>query len=116
MKLKKRAKKAIGRFLELKGCEILEEGWCHGKDKVDYIIDDYGCIAFVFGHAEENAGKGIPAKPVDRKRFERLAAAYLTEHPDLVDCEVRADEASILILSDTRAVIRHYVNALGAVV
>ena len=116
MKTKKRAMKAIGRYLELKGYESLEEGWCHGKDKVDYIIDDYGCIAFVFGHAEENAGKGIPAKPVDRKRFERLAAAYLTEHPDLVDCEVRADEASILILSDTRAVIRHYVNALGAVV
>ena len=116
MKTKKRAMKAIGRYLELKGYEVLEESWCHGKDRVDYIIDDYGCIAFVFGHAVENACKGIPAKPVDRKRFGRLAAAYLTEHPELVDCDVRADEASILILSESRAVIRHYVNALGAVV
>ena len=91
MKTKKRAMKAIGRYLELKGYEVLEEGWCHGKDKVDYIVDDCGCIAFVFGHAEENVGNGIPMKPIDRKKFERLAAAYLAEHPEHADCEVRAD-------------------------
>ena len=116
MKTKKRAMKAIGRYLELKGCEVLEEGWCHGKDKVDYIVDDCGCVAFVFGHAEENLGRGIPTKPIDRKKFERIAAAYLIEHPEHADCGVRADEASILILSDSRAMIRHHVNALGAIV
>jgi len=115
MKTKKRAMKAIGRYLELKGYEVLEECWCHGKDKVDYIVDDCGCIAFVFGRAEKNVGKGIPMRPIDRKRFERVAAAYLAEHPEHADCEVRADEASILILSDSRAMIRHHVNALGAI-
>lgn len=115
MKLKKRAKRTIGRFLELKGCEILEEGWCHGKDKADYIIDDCGCIAFVFGCVRNNLGKGIPEEPVDRKKFERLAAAYLAEHPERVDCAVRADAVSLLVLSDNRAMIRHCVNALGAI-
>ena len=52
MKTKKRAMKAIGRYLELKGYEVLEEGWRHGNGKVDYIIDDYSCVAFVFGHVE----------------------------------------------------------------
>ena len=115
MKAKKRARKAIGRYLQLKGYEILEEGWCHGSDKVDYIIDDCGCVAFVFGCVRDNLGKGIPEEPIDRKRFERIAAAYLAEHPEHVDCEVRADAVSLLVISTDRAMIRHYVNALGAV-
>ena len=38
----KKAMKAIGRYLELRGCEVLEEGWAHGDDRVDYIVDDAG--------------------------------------------------------------------------
>ena len=33
----KKAMKAIGRYLELRGCEVLEDGWAHGEDKADYI-------------------------------------------------------------------------------
>ena len=114
MKTKKRAMKAIGRYLELKGCEILEEGWPHGDDKVDYIVDDEGTVAFVFGQVSANCGEGIPDWAIDRKEFERLAAAYFAEHPELADCAVRADMASILVLSNDRAIIRHHVNALSA--
>ena len=114
MKTKKRAKKAIGRYLELKGCEILDESWSHGGDTVDYVVDDAGTVAFVFGSVSENQGAGIPDGAVDRKEFERLAAAYLSEHPELADCEVRADAVSALVLNDSRAMIRHHVNALGA--
>lgn len=113
-KMKKRAMAAIGRFLELKGCEILEEGWSHGDDTVDFIIED-GCeLAFVFGHASKNFGEGIPDRMADRKAFERLAAAYLAEHPDHVDCAVRADIVSLLVLSENRAMVRHYINAIDA--
>ena len=113
MKTKKRAMKAIGRYLELKGCEIIEEGWLHGDDKVDYIVDDEGTVAFMFGSVSTNSGAGIPDATIDRKEFERLAAAYFAEHPELADCAVRADQASILVISDSRAIIRHHVNALG---
>lgn len=113
-KTKKRALAAIGRYLELKGCEVLEEGWSHGDDTADYIVLDGYEIAFVFGHASKNLGEGIPYTPVDRKAFERLAAAYLAEHPDHVDCAVRADVVSLLVLSDNRAMIRHHVNAIDA--
>ena len=109
-----RATKAIGRYLELKGSEILEEGWAHGDDRVDYIVDDAGEVAFVFGHVHENMGAGIPDERIDRKSFERLAAAYLAEHPELADCAVRADTVTVLVLSSDRAMVRHCVNALSA--
>ena len=35
---KTRAMKAIGRYLELKGSEILEEGWAHGDDRANVIL------------------------------------------------------------------------------
>ena len=110
----KKAMKAIGRYLELRGCEVLEEGWAHGEDKADYIMADEGAIAFVFGHVHENVGVGIPDERIDRKSFERLAAAYLAEHPEHADCAVRADEVTVLILSNDRAMVRHCVNALSA--
>lgn len=109
-----RATRAIGRYLELKGYEILEEGWAHGDDRADYIVEDAGEVAFVFGSVHENAGAGIPDGRVDRKSFERLAAAYLAEHPELADCAVRADTVAVLVLSNDRAMVRHCVNALSA--
>ena len=62
--------------------ERIYEGWAHGGDVADYIVDDGGEIAIVFGRVHENAGDGIPDEHVDRKSFERLAAAYLAEHPE----------------------------------
>ena len=111
---KMRAMKAIGRYLELKGAEILEEGWAHGGDVADYIVDDGGEIAIVFGRVHENAGAGIPDEHIDRKSFERLAAAYLAEHPELADCALRADAVTVLVISGERAIVRHHVNAIAA--
>ena len=111
---KTRAMKAIGRYLELRGCEVLEEGWAHGEDMADYIAEDGGEVAFVFGRVHENAGAGIPDGLIDRKAFERLAAAYLAEHPELADCGVRADTVDVLVLSGSRAMVRHCVNAITA--
>ncbi len=108
---KMRAMKAIGRYLELKGAEILEEGWAHGGDVADYIVDDCGEIAIVFGRVHENAGAGIPDEHIDRKSFERLAAASLAE---LADCALRADAVAVLVISGERAIVRHHVNAIAA--
>ncbi|MBQ9041300.1 MAG: endonuclease [Eggerthellaceae bacterium] len=113
-KTKKRAMAAIGRYLELKGYKILEEGWSHGGDTAGYIVTDGYGLAFVFGDAARNAGEGIPDRAADRKAFERLAAAYLTEHPEHADCPVRADVVALLVLSDNRAILRHHVNAIDA--
>ena len=44
---------------------------------------------------------------------ERLAAAYLAEHPDGGDFQVRYDVVSILVVNGDRALLRHHRNALG---
>ena len=108
-----KAHAAIHRYLELKGYEVLEANWAHGNDRIDFIVrDECGTLAFVVTVASENAGEGIPGIALDRKGFERIAAAYLT-HADITDCDVRLDAISLLILGESRAIIRHHVNALG---
>ena len=49
-------------------------------------------------------GPDMPDERPDRGRFERLAAAYLAEHPDGGD---------ILVVNGDRALLRHHRNALG---
>jgi len=110
-----KANAAIRRYLELKGYEVLEANWAHGNDSIDFIVrDECGTLAFVVAEARENAGEGIPGIALDRGAFERIAAAYLT-HADIVDCDVRLDAISLLVLGESRAIIRHHVNALGEV-
>ena len=110
-----RANAAINRYLELKGYEVLEANWMHGNDRIDFVVrDEYGTLAFVVTEARENTGEGIPEIALDRKSFERIAVSYLT-HADVTDCDVRLDAISLLVLGESRAIIRHQVNALGEV-
>ena len=112
-KMTSKAIAATRRYLELRGFEILEEGWHHGADTADFIaIDDKsGDLVIVFANASRNAGAGFPDTEADRKAFERLAAAYLAE-TEYIDLAVRLDVVSLLVVSDDRAMIRHYTNAL----
>lgn len=107
-----RAKQGVRRYLELKGYEILEDGWCHGRDSVDFIAtDEDDALVFIDCEVSENAGEGIPEEAPDRKAFERIAAAYLVE-ADLSNTEVRYDIVGVLILGESRALIRHHINAI----
>lgn len=107
-----RAKQGVRRYLELKGYEILEDGWCHGRDSVDFIAtDEDGALVFIDCEVSENVGEGIPEEAPDRKAFERIAAAFLAES-DLSSVEVRYDVVGILIIGESRALIRHHINAI----
>lgn len=107
-----RAKQGVRRYLELKGYEILEDGWCHGRDSVDFIAtDEDDALVFIDCEVSENAGEGIPEEAPDCKAFERIAAAYLAE-ADLSNTEVRYDIVGVLILGENRALIRHHINAI----
>ena len=111
-KLTSRAAKATKRYLELRGFEILEEGWGHGTDAADFIAIDgeSGDLVIVFAEASRNVGESFPDTEADRKAFERLAAAYLAE-TEYVDVAVRLDIVSLLVVGEDRAMIRHYTNA-----
>ena len=110
-----KARKAMRRYLELRGFEVLEDGWAHGKDAADFIAIDgeNGDLVFVSTEARANGNGEFPGFEPDREAFERLAAAYLTD-ADVTDRAVRLDVLSMLVLSESRGLIRHHVNVLSA--
>lgn len=101
-------------YLEMRQFEIIEEGWTHGKDTADYIARDSenGDLVFIDTKIHADNGEGFPADKPNRKRAERIAAAYLAE-ADVEPTMVRFDIVSMLILSNDRGMIRHYRNALS---
>ena len=110
-----KTRKAMRRYLELRGFEVVEDGWAHGKDAADFIAIDgeNGDLVFVSTEARANGNGESPGFEPDREAFERLAAAYLTD-ADVTDRAVRLDVLSMLVLSESRGLIRHAVNVLSA--
>jgi putative endonuclease len=111
--IQSKAMQGIERFLERRGMEIIERGWAHGKDKVDFIADDEGDLVFISCTIRTNDGNGLDDEEPNRKRFERIASTYLAEHLDLPESTIRHDIVSMLVLSENRALIRHHRNALS---
>lgn len=110
-----KAQDAIRRYLELKGFEIIEQGWAHGNDSIEFIARDEETLVFVGCTMSQNTGEGMPSEGIDRKAFERIAAAYLTEHGDETDMEIRYDHVHLLVIGESRALLRHHTNALSEV-
>lgn len=111
--IKDKAMRHIGTFLERQEMRILETDWAHGKDKIDYVADDEGELVFIACKISENTGKGMGNEHLDRDMFERIAAAYLAEHIDTPEGTVRFDTVSMLIVGDSKALLRHHRNALS---
>ncbi len=111
--LNDKAMRGISNFINRRGMEIIEEGWAHGKDKIDFVVDDEGELVFINCNVRENVGNGMGSENPDRKMFERIAASYLAEHPDTAEGTVRFDIITMLILSDHKALLRHHRNVLG---
>ncbi|WP_058270954.1 hypothetical protein [Olsenella massiliensis] len=108
-----RAKKGVRVYLERRGFEILEEGWAHGGDVAEFLTRDVDDLVFVFCQVTQNGGEGFPEEDADRAALERLAAAYLAEHLDFEDVLVRLAVVSMLIVGESRALLRRHLNALG---
>ena len=103
---------ASSRFLYRRGYEILD------PDPVgcELVARDGDCIVFVRVFARSGADAGFPAcEKVDRGSFEIAAASWLSEHSGEADVPVRFDVISLLALSESRALVRHHINALAGV-
>lgn len=107
-----KAQQAAVKFLESKDYGILEEGWAHGSDSVDIIARDGEDLVFC-DVLVEASGLDMPEEQPDRGRFERIAAAYLATTEADGSFEVRYDVISILVVSGSRALLRHHINALS---
>lgn len=114
---KQNARKAAKRYLELKGFEVLDENWARDglAGNIDLVASDCGEIVFVnVTPSDLNQDAGFREEPLSREQFELLAATWLGEHVECMepDFPVRFDRVSVLILSESRAVLRHHINAL----
>lgn len=96
-------------YLEHRGIEILEEMWAHGSDSIDFItMDDE--LVFV-DTTTKFGGYDMPQEEPDQERFERIAAAYLTEAEGLTG--IRYDIVSLLMVGSEKAFLRHRKNVLN---
>lgn len=111
--IKDKTNKVTTTFLKRRGYDILEAKWAHGTDVVGVIARDNEDVVFV-DMLVKSAGLDIPDEKPDRGKFERIAAAYLTEAGIEENFAVRYDMVSILVLSGSRTLLRHHINALSA--
>lgn len=114
--LNDKATKAVSRYLEHRGYTVLETAWKCPAGTCDVIAEDGDAIVFVDVSARRDADKGFPTERCSagvRERWEMVALAWFAEHEDAVDMAVRFDNIAMLVMGDSRAMIRHYLNALG---
>ena len=110
-----RAKQAAARYLELKGYEVVDRDWpCEAGiiDIVAYDVD--GTLAFVNVRTSRDGFQDLGNYAAKRRLFEAVALAYLGEH-DVEDAQVRYDDICLVPVGNDRAMLKHYMNALGQV-
>ena len=100
------------RSLEHRGIGVLEEGWAHGSDGIDFIAMDDEELVFVDA-ATKCGGYDMPREEPNQERFERIAAAYLAESEVEGLTSIRYDIVSLLVVDSEKALLRHHHNVLN---
>ena len=112
--LQEKAVKAATRFCERKGYEILSTGWTSPEGTtVDLVADDEGCLVFIDVTAKVYGEGPLEDGKVARSEFEVAAAAWLAAHPNEADIQVRFDIIDMLVVSESKALLRHHINAFS---
>lgn len=111
----KRGECAAVRYLEKIGFDILDRNWTCPAGEVDIVARDMDAVVFCEVKTRTSFERGFPAEAVDaekQSRYEKIAAWYLRDS-EYVDVPVRFDVIALLVVSEDRAFIKHYVNAFA---
>lgn len=117
--LKEKAVKASARFLVQRGYEVVETGWkSEGGSAIDVVAREDDAIVFVDVYARRGTDRGMPegGGVASHERREIAAAAWLAEHGDeegFVDLPIRFDSIAMMVIGESRALLRHHINCLG---
>ena len=112
--IKIRAIEASVSFLTRHGYEILASRWQSAGSSIDIVAKDDGDIVFVDVRANL-ASEGFREPAATREKREAAAAAWLaTDGDGLVDASIRFDDIAMMVVSGSRALLRHHINALGS--
>lgn len=116
--LKKRAVKATARFLIQRGYEVVETSWESEGSAIDVVAREDDAVVFVDVYARLGADRGMPEDggEASRERREIAAATWLSEHDGeegLVDLPIRFDSIAMMVIGESRALLRHHINCVG---
>lgn len=110
MGLGQRGEDAAAAYLQRAGYEIVERNWRCQAGEVDIVALDDGAVVLCEVKTRRTTAKGTPddaVTPAKRRRYERLAAAYV-QATGLDGTELRFDVISILVITEDRALLRHH--------
>lgn len=113
--LRKRSMEAAERYLSRRGYDILETDWQCAAGTVDVIAKDEGSLVFAQVSCRRGAEKGFPSERIastSRAKREMMALSYLSTH-EVVDVTVRFDQLSLVVVDESRAMIRHHINCFS---
>ncbi len=114
IKLQDKAVQAATRFCERKDYEILDTGWTSNEGTtVDLVAKDDDCLVFIDVAAKEYGEGPLEDGKIARSDFELAAAGWLATNPGEADVQVRFDIIDMLVVSDSKALLRHHVNAFS---
>jgi putative endonuclease len=108
MELEARGEDAAAAYLERRGLRIEDRHWSCRSGQIDIVAWDGEDLALV--DVTTNRGERAEHRPVSearKHRLERLARAWLADH-EAYARSVRYDLVIINVLSDNRALLRHF--------
>lgn len=107
-----RSHEAIRAYLKHRGIEVLEEGWAHGSDSINFIAMDNEELVFV-DTATKYGGYDMSREEPDQECFKHIAATYLAESEVEGLTSIRYDIMSLLVTGSEKALLRHHKNVLN---
>ena len=110
-----RAVEASVNFLTRKGYEILDRDWqAADGQRIDIVAKDEDDIAFVAVTAKLGS-EGFAEPSATRGSRETAAAQWLASNgDDYSNVSIRFDDIAMMVISDSRALLRHHINALAS--
>ncbi len=111
--LQERALMASEMFLVRCGYEIVETGWSDGDSDIAIVARDGDTYVMVNVVARSANAKCFPDIVENRASREVAAAAWLATHDADTEVAVRFDVVSLLVIGESKALIRHHINCLS---
>ena len=106
---------ASARYLELKGYEVVEQNWSpEGSDEsVPLIAYENDVLVFIDVTVRGGFEGFVPESETVREAMEVLAAKYLAQAELEANVEIRFDIISMMVIGESRAMIKHHINAFS---
>ncbi len=115
--LERKGKDAAAAFLKRRGYTIRERDFESAGYQCDIVAQeqDGGPLVFVTVKSHVNGFADEYSPRLLQKQFEAVAPLWLAENPDVCDVSMCCDVIYLNIVSESRAMVKHHVNAIGHV-